>query len=88
MALGAKKSAVLRQVLGGGMKLALTGVGIGLIASLAVTRLMASLLFGVSATDPIILAAVAMLLMGIALLACFLPALRATRGSDYRAPAR
>ncbi len=79
MALGAKKSEVLKLVLGEGMKVALTGVGIGLIASLAVTRLMASLLFSVSATDPIILAAVALLLLGIALLACFLPALRATK---------
>lgn len=79
MALGATKREVLKFVLGEGMKLALTGVAIGLIASLALTRLMASLLFNMSATDPLTLAAVAVLLAAVALMACYLPALRATK---------
>jgi predicted permease len=79
MALGATKREVLKFVLGEGMKLALTGVAIGLIASLALTRLMASLLFNTSATDPLTLAAVAVLLAAVALMACYLPALRATK---------
>jgi putative ABC transport system permease protein len=62
-----------------GMKQALIGVGIGLIASLALMRLMQSLLFGVSATDPLTFALIALLLTGVALLACYIPARRAAR---------
>lgn len=79
MALGAKKSQVLKLVLGQGMKLTLTGVAIGLLASFAATRLMASLLFNMSATDPLTLAAVALLLTLVSLLACYLPARRAAK---------
>jgi putative ABC transport system permease protein len=79
MALGAEVSDVLKLALGQGMKQALVGVALGLVASLALTRMMKTLLFGVSATDPLTFAAIALLLTGIALLACWLPARRATK---------
>ena len=61
------------------MKLTLAGMAIGLAASLALTRLMKSLLFGVSATDPLTFVAVALLLTAVALLACWIPARRAAK---------
>ena len=76
MALGAQVADVLTLVLRQGMILTLVGVGLGLVISIALTRLMKSLLFGVSATDPLILAGVALLITFIALLACYLPARR------------
>jgi len=79
MALGAQASDVVGLVLKHGMALTLVGVAIGLIATFMLTRLMASLLFGVSATDPITFAAIAALLIGVALVACWIPARRATR---------
>jgi putative ABC transport system permease protein len=79
VALGAQGRDVLRLVLRHGMGLALAGVCVGLAASLAVTRLLAGMLYGVTPTDPPTYAAVALLLAGVALLACLLPALRATR---------
>jgi putative ABC transport system permease protein len=79
VALGAKRSDVLGLVVGQGAKLALAGVAIGLAGALAVTRLMSSLLFGVSAKDPLTFAAVAGLLMAVALVACYIPARRATK---------
>jgi putative ABC transport system permease protein len=79
IALGAERKDVLKLVLKRGMTLALTGVGIGSIASLALTRLIESLLFEVSATDPLTFCGVALILTFTALVACSIPALRATR---------
>ncbi|MHB8540943.1 MAG: ABC transporter permease [Candidatus Acidiferrales bacterium] len=79
MALGAEPAQVMRLILAQGLKLAFAGVVIGVIASLALTRLMSSLLFGVSATDPLTFAGVAILLTIVALLACYVPARRAMR---------
>ena len=79
LALGAQRRDVLRLVIGQGMKAVLVGVGIGLAGALAVTRLIAHLLFEISATDPLTFAAIAVVLLLIALLACYVPAWRATR---------
>jgi putative ABC transport system permease protein len=79
MALGAQVSHVLRLVLGNGMLLALIGVGIGLVGSFALTRLMRSLLFEVAPTDVSIYVAVAIGLQLVALIACYIPARRATK---------
>src|SRR5262245_4960176 len=79
MALGAQARDVLNLVVGEGMRLAALGVGIGLLASFALTRLMKTWLFGVSATDPLTFGSIALLLSGVALLACYLPARRASK---------
>jgi predicted permease len=79
MALGAGRADVLRMVLGQAGKMALIGVGLGLIAALGLTRLMSSMLFGVSAHDPLTFFGVAALLTFVALAACLIPARRATR---------
>ena len=79
LALGAKGTDVLRLVLGEGMKMAALGLLIGLLAAFGLTRLMAGLLFGVSATDPLTFASVAALLAIVALAACYIPARRAMR---------
>jgi putative ABC transport system permease protein len=79
MALGAARSRVLALVVGQGMALAVSGVAIGLVAALALTRFLSSQLFGVGATDPTTFTAVSVLLVGIALLATLVPAMRATR---------
>jgi putative ABC transport system permease protein len=79
IALGAQRRDVLRLVLGQGARLTLLGVTLGLLAALAISRLLASMLFGVSATDPLTFAGVVALLATVALLASFIPARRATR---------
>jgi putative ABC transport system permease protein len=77
MALGANHRDVLRLIVGQGMTMALVGVGLGLAVALILTRVMASLLYEVSATDPLTFAAIAFLLAAVALLACYIPARRA-----------
>jgi len=79
MALGAQGGDVLRLILKQGMTLASIGVVIGLLTSIALTRWLQDLLFEVSATDPLTFAAIALLLSGVALLACYIPARRATK---------
>jgi putative ABC transport system permease protein len=79
MALGANRTAILRMVLRKGIVLTLTGAAIGLAGAFALTRWMSSLLFGVSASDPATYVIVLLMALGAALLACSIPASRASR---------
>jgi putative ABC transport system permease protein len=79
MALGAQASDVLKLIIGNGMTLALIGIAVGLAGAFALTRLMAGVLFGVSATDAVTFVTVSVGLVAIALLACYIPARRATK---------
>ena len=79
LALGAQTRDVLRLVLGQGVRLILLGLALGLVASFALTRVLAGMLFGVTPTDPMTFISVSLLLAGVALLACYLPARRATK---------
>jgi putative ABC transport system permease protein len=79
MALGAQRKDVLKMAVGQGLKLVLIGVGIGLAAAFVLTRVMASLLFGVSATDPVTFITISIILTGVAVLASYIPAVRAAR---------
>jgi ABC-type antimicrobial peptide transport system permease subunit len=78
MALGARRGDVLRLVVGQGARMVFLGVLIGIAASLALTRLMSNQLYGVSASDPITFIGVAVLLLIVAVFACYIPARRAT----------
>jgi predicted permease len=79
MALGAQVGDVLKMILGQGMLLIVAGIVVGLVASFVLTRLLKNLLFGVSVTDPLTFIAISLLLMLVALLACYIPARRATK---------
>jgi putative ABC transport system permease protein len=79
MALGARPREVARLVLGQGVRLALLGLAIGMVVAAAATRLIRSLLYGLSASDPMTFVFVASLLLGVVLLACLVPAWRAMR---------
>jgi predicted permease len=79
LALGAQRKDVLRLILNHGMKMALGGVALGLVAALGLTRLLARMLYGVSTTDPATFGVITLLLMAVALLACLVPAWRATK---------
>jgi predicted permease len=79
MALGAQRSDVLKLIVGHGARMALIGIAIGVVAALALTRLMSTMLFGVTSHDPLTFVSVAALLISVALFACYLPARRATR---------
>jgi putative ABC transport system permease protein len=85
MALGAQTRDVLKLIISQGMKLALIGVVIGLAGAFGVTRLVSSLLFGVATTDPITFAGVTILLVAVALLACWIPARRVTKVDPLQA---
>ena len=79
MALGAQTADIFKLIIRQGLAITLIGIGVGLIGSLALTRFLSSLLFGISPTDPLTFAVIALLLMGVALVACFVPARRATK---------
>ena len=79
MALGAQRRDVVRMVLGEGLRVALVGVAVGIVAALGLTHLMTQMIFGVRAADPITFAGVAVLLTFVALAACYVPARRAMR---------
>jgi putative ABC transport system permease protein len=85
VALGAQRTHVLQLILGQGLKLTLLGIAIGLTAVWCLTRLLANLLFGVSATDPATIVSISLLFTGVALLACLLPARRATHVDPIQA---
>ena len=79
LALGAQSRNILRMVLRQGLGLAIAGAAVGLVGALIVSHLMAGLLYSVRPTDPVTFAGVALLLIGVALLACYMPARRAIR---------
>jgi ABC-type antimicrobial peptide transport system permease subunit len=79
VALGAERSDVLKLVVGQGFKLAVIGVVIGIAGALGLTRFLSSLLYGVTPTDPLTFVGVSLLLVAVALLACYIPARRATK---------
>ena len=85
MALGAQRRDVLKLMVGTGMQMALIGVAIGVIGSLALTRVIQNQLYSVSTTDPITFAGISLLLLAVALLACWVPAFRAAKIQPIRA---
>jgi putative ABC transport system permease protein len=85
MALGAEKGDVLRMIIGEGLRPTLAGVAIGIFGALRLTRLLSSILYGVTPTDPFTFAAVSLILIGVALLACYIPARRAAKADPMLA---
>jgi ABC-type antimicrobial peptide transport system permease subunit len=79
MALGAERQRIFGMVIGQGLRMVVTGLVIGALAASLLTRLLSSVLFGVSTTDATTFTSVALLLTAVALLACYIPARRATR---------
>jgi len=79
MAIGAQPRDVFRMIIGRGLTLTIIGIAIGLIGAFALTRLMATMLFGVKPTDPATFASIAVMLTGVALIACYIPGRRATK---------
>ena len=79
LALGAQRRDVMAMIVAQGMAMAAAGAAVGVVSALLLTRLMSSLLFGVSAADPITFAAIPLLLAAVAFVACYVPARRATR---------
>ena len=79
MAIGAQPRDVFRMIIGQGMVLAVIGVVLGLVGAFGLTRLMATMLFGVEPTDPLTFAVIAVLLISVALVACYIPGRRATK---------
>jgi putative ABC transport system permease protein len=79
MALGASRREVLRLVVRNGLRMTFIGLGIGIVAAVGLTRLLAGLLFGVKPADPLTFGTVSLVLCGVALVACYIPARRATR---------
>jgi putative ABC transport system permease protein len=79
LALGAERQNILRMVLRQGLALAIIGAGFGLVFSVIVSQLMGSVLYGVQPSDPLTFAAVVLIFVGVALLACYVPARRAMR---------
>ena len=85
MALGAQKRDVLKLVVNGGMGLTLIGMGVGVAGALALARFLSSLLYGVKPTDPLTFVVVSLVLTGVALLACYVLARRATKAEPIAA---
>ena len=79
LALGAERRSILQMVLGQGLGLVIVGAAVGLVGAVVVSHLMTGLLYGVRPTDPLTFVVVALLLIGVALLACYIPARRALR---------
>jgi len=79
MAIGAQRRDVFKMVIGRGMLLALIGVAVGLVGAFALTRLMATMLYGVEPTDPATFVSIGILLTAVALIACYVPGRRATK---------
>jgi putative ABC transport system permease protein len=85
IALGAQEGDVLKLILGEGMLLALAGTALGIVGAFGLTRLMSSMLFGISAADPLTYSSISLLIIVVALLACYLPARRAAKLSPMLA---
>jgi putative ABC transport system permease protein len=85
MALGARRGDVLKMIMGQGLRWVAIGLGIGLLFGFLLTRMLASLLFGVGPTNPLTYIAVSAVMLSVAALACYLPAVRATRIDPMRA---